>query len=34
MAGVLDDGVVSELTAERLRRVLRPKVEGAGTCTS
>ena len=29
LAGVLDDGIVSELTAERLRRVLRPKVEGA-----
>ena len=29
LAGVLDDGVVSELTAERLQRVMRPKVEGA-----
>jgi NAD(P)-dependent dehydrogenase (short-subunit alcohol dehydrogenase family) len=29
LAGVLDDGVVSELTGERLRRVLRPKVDGA-----
>ena len=29
LAGVLDDGVVSELTAERLGHVLRPKVDGA-----
>jgi NADP-dependent 3-hydroxy acid dehydrogenase YdfG/acyl carrier protein len=29
LAGVLDDGVVSELTEERLSRVLRPKVAGA-----
>jgi len=29
LAGVLDDGVVSELTAERLGHVLRPKVNGA-----
>src|SRR5439155_20892315 len=29
LAGVLDDGVVSELTGERLRRVLHPKVAGA-----
>ena len=29
LAGVLDDGVVTELTAERLERVLRPKVDGA-----
>jgi NAD(P)-dependent dehydrogenase (short-subunit alcohol dehydrogenase family) len=29
LAGVLDDGVVSELTAQRLCRVLRPKVDGA-----
>ena len=29
LAGVLDDVVVSELTAERLQRVLRPKVDGA-----
>ena len=28
-AGVLDDGVVTELTPERLARVMRPKVEGA-----
>ncbi|MGY6026847.1 SDR family NAD(P)-dependent oxidoreductase [Streptomyces spinosirectus] len=28
-AGVLDDGVVAELTHERLARVLRPKVDGA-----
>ncbi|MER7708863.1 type I polyketide synthase, partial [Kitasatospora sp. NPDC097605] len=28
-AGVLDDGVVSGLTAEQLRRVLRPKVDAA-----
>ncbi|MFI5685175.1 SDR family NAD(P)-dependent oxidoreductase [Streptomyces sp. NPDC051636] len=28
-AGVLDDGVVTELTPERLTRVLRPKVDGA-----
>ncbi|MER5750156.1 SDR family NAD(P)-dependent oxidoreductase [Streptomyces sp. NPDC002088] len=28
-AGVLDDGVVAELTPERLARVLRPKVDGA-----
>ncbi|MFI2791273.1 beta-ketoacyl reductase, partial [Kitasatospora sp. NPDC018614] len=28
-AGVLDDGVVSSLTPERLERVLRPKVDGA-----
>ncbi|WP_037336399.1 type I polyketide synthase, partial [Saccharomonospora piscinae] len=28
-AGVLDDGVVSSLTAERVEAVLRPKVEGA-----
>ncbi|MFD9196059.1 type I polyketide synthase, partial [Streptomyces phaeochromogenes] len=28
-AGVLDDGVVTELTAERLRAVLAPKVTGA-----
>ncbi|MET8100300.1 SDR family NAD(P)-dependent oxidoreductase [Streptomyces sp. NPDC005236] len=28
-AGVLDDGVVTELTPERLARVLRPKVDGA-----
>ena len=29
LAGVLDDGVVTELTADRLARVLRPKVDGA-----
>ena len=29
LAGVLDDGVVSELTGERLQRVLHPKVAGA-----
>ena len=29
LAGVLDDGVVTELTADRLERVLRPKVDGA-----
>ena len=29
LAGVLDDGVVEELTEERLQRVLAPKVEGA-----
>ena len=29
LAGVLDDGVVSALTAERLERVLRPKLDGA-----
>ncbi|MFG2637990.1 SDR family NAD(P)-dependent oxidoreductase [Streptomyces sp. NPDC048362] len=28
-AGVLDDGVITELTPERLARVLRPKVDGA-----
>ncbi len=28
-AGVLDDGVVSSLTAEQVDRVLRPKVDGA-----
>ncbi|MFI1165457.1 SDR family NAD(P)-dependent oxidoreductase [Streptomyces sp. NPDC020801] len=28
-AGVLDDGVVTELTPERLARVLRPKADGA-----
>jgi NAD(P)-dependent dehydrogenase (short-subunit alcohol dehydrogenase family) len=28
-AGVLDDGVVTELTADRLGRVLRPKVDAA-----
>ncbi|TCO62330.1 type I polyketide synthase [Actinocrispum wychmicini] len=28
-AGVIDDGVISELTPERLEAVLRPKVEGA-----
>jgi acyl carrier protein len=28
-AGVLDDGVVSELTGQQLDRVLRPKVDGA-----
>jgi acyl transferase domain-containing protein len=28
-AGVLDDGVVSEQTAERFARVMRPKAEGA-----
>ncbi|WP_084960249.1 type I polyketide synthase [Thermoactinospora rubra] len=28
-AGVLDDGVVTALTPERLERVLRPKVDGA-----
>ncbi|MFE2137170.1 SDR family NAD(P)-dependent oxidoreductase, partial [Streptomyces sp. NPDC059466] len=28
-AGVLDDGVIAELTPERLARVLRPKVDGA-----
>ncbi|HEY6880607.1 MAG TPA: type I polyketide synthase [Polyangiales bacterium] len=29
LAGVLDDGVVTELSAERLERVMRPKVDGA-----
>ena len=29
LAGVIDDGMVSALTAERLARVLRPKVDGA-----
>ncbi|MCP4918269.1 MAG: SDR family NAD(P)-dependent oxidoreductase, partial [Proteobacteria bacterium] len=29
LAGVLDDGVVTELTAERVARVLAPKVDGA-----
>ena len=29
LAGVLDDGVVTELTADRVARVLRPKVDGA-----
>ena len=29
LAGVLDDGVVTALTADRLARVLRPKVDGA-----
>ncbi|MGW3847450.1 SDR family NAD(P)-dependent oxidoreductase [Streptomyces fagopyri] len=28
-AGVLDDGVIADLTPERLARVLRPKVDGA-----
>ncbi|MET9902384.1 SDR family NAD(P)-dependent oxidoreductase [Streptomyces sp. NPDC006446] len=28
-AGILDDGVVAELTPDRLARVLRPKVDGA-----
>ncbi|WP_460110342.1 SDR family NAD(P)-dependent oxidoreductase [Streptomyces sp. YKOK-J1] len=28
-AGVLDDGVIGELTPERLERVLRPKADGA-----
>ncbi|MEU9481740.1 SDR family NAD(P)-dependent oxidoreductase [Streptomyces sp. NPDC048191] len=28
-AGILDDGVIAELTQERLARVLRPKVDGA-----
>ena len=28
-AGVLDDGVIESLTAERLDRVLAPKVDGA-----
>ncbi|MEV6191898.1 SDR family NAD(P)-dependent oxidoreductase [Streptomyces sp. NPDC051920] len=28
-AGILDDGVVADLTPERLARVLRPKVDGA-----
>ncbi|MFF3617059.1 SDR family NAD(P)-dependent oxidoreductase [Streptomyces sp. NPDC002580] len=28
-AGILDDGVLAELTPERLARVLRPKVDGA-----
>ncbi|WRZ88279.1 SDR family NAD(P)-dependent oxidoreductase [Streptomyces sp. NBC_01007] len=28
-AGILDDGVIAELTPERLARVLRPKVDGA-----
>ncbi|MET8858512.1 SDR family NAD(P)-dependent oxidoreductase [Streptomyces sp. NPDC004579] len=28
-AGILDDGVVAELTPERLAQVLRPKVDGA-----
>ncbi|XXS80066.1 type I polyketide synthase [Sorangium sp. So ce176] len=29
MAGVLDDGIVTKLSAEQLTRVLRPKVDGA-----
>src|SRR5262249_4025817 len=29
LAGVLDDGIVPALTAERLERVLRPKIDGA-----
>ena len=29
LAGVLDDGIVSALTVERLDRVLRPKLDGA-----
>jgi acyl carrier protein len=29
LAGVLDDGVLSELTGERLQAVFRPKVDGA-----
>ena len=29
LAGVLDDGGVTELTGERLQRVLRPKAAGA-----
>ena len=29
LAGVLDDGIVSALTGERLDRVLRPKLDGA-----
>ena len=29
LAGVLDDGAITELTADRLERVLRPKVDGA-----
>ncbi|MCP4920538.1 MAG: amino acid adenylation domain-containing protein, partial [Proteobacteria bacterium] len=29
LAGVLDDGVVTELTSERVARVLAPKVDGA-----
>jgi pimaricinolide synthase PimS1 len=29
LAGMLDDGIVPALTAERLERVLRPKVDGA-----
>ena len=29
LAGVLDDGIVSALTGERLERVLRPKLDGA-----
>ena len=33
-AGVLDDGVVTALTPERLDTVLRPKADGAATLTS
>ncbi|MFM9776445.1 KR domain-containing protein, partial [Streptomyces galilaeus] len=29
LAGTLDDGIVPQLTAERLERVLGPKLDGA-----